>query len=302
MSRESGIGNRKPKSLSRFTIPHFRFPALLVASVLLATSSAAGQNAGAQLLKQPKPVYPEGPARGLKQGNVNLIGRIDTKGKVQDLRYVGSTLEAFLEPAVAAAQAWEFKPATRGGKPVEIAANIALRFRLEGDKRGELSSPIIGDLSVYPADASGRAIAPEGFPIRRGTDPKIRVEAVLDVSPDPKPRTLPVRVEAISPIGKKIVVFDQSVSVRAKASDAKISFTSNADPDWEDGVWLLRFVVENTEAGGGQFWAAVDPEHYQFVLPGQAIKSVRPQPGAPGKAPAPGQPKPTAAPAKKKKA
>ena len=31
----------------------------------------------------------------------------------------------------------------------------------------------------------------------------------------------------------------------------------------------------NTEAGGGQFWLAVDPEHYQFVLPGQAIKSAQ---------------------------
>jgi TonB family protein len=284
----------------RFTIPDFRFPVLLVASVLLATSPAAGQNTGAQLVKQPKPVYPEVPARGLKQGNVNLIGRIDTKGKVQDLRYVGSTLEAFLEPAVAAAQAWEFKPATRGGKPVEIAANIALRFRLEGDKRGDLSSPIIGDLSVYPADASGRAIAPEDS--RSGAGP----------TEDPRgggprrlartePRTLPVGSRR-SLIRKKIVVFDQSVSVKAKASDAKISFTATADPDWEDGVWLLRFVVENTEAGGGQFWAAVDPEHYQFVLPGQAIKSDRPPPGAQGKAPAPGQPKPTAAPAKKKKA
>jgi TonB family protein len=288
--------------LFRFTILDFRFPALLVASALLATSTAAGQNTGAQLVKQPKPVYPEVASKGLRQGNVNLIGRIDTKGKIQDLRYVGSTLEAFLEPAVAAAQGWEFKPATHNGKPVEVAANIALRFRLEGDKRGEMDSPIIGDLSVYPADASGRATAPEGFPIRRGTDPKIRVEAVLDVSPDPKPRTLPVRVEAISPIGKKIVVFDQSLSVKPKATDVKISFTANADPDWEDGVWLLRFVAASTEAGGGQFWAAVDPEHYQFVLPGQAIKSERPQSGAQPKAPAPGQPKPTAAPAKKKKA
>lgn len=298
MSQERGNGKRETKSPSpaRFPFSVFRLPALVL---LFVAPAALGQNTGAQLLKQPKPVYPEGPATGLRQGNVNLIGRIDTKGRVQDLRYVGSTLEAFIAPAVVAVQKWEFKPATHNGKPVEVAANIALRFRLEGDKRGELSSPIIGDLSVYPADASGRAIAPEGFPIRRGTDPKIRVEAVLDVSPDPKPRTLPVRVEAISPIGKKIVVFDQSVSVKAKATDAKISFTANADPDWEDGVWLLRFVAENTEVGGGQFWAAVDPDHYQFVLPGKLL-GVTAQPRA--NAPASAQPKPTTAPAKKKKA
>jgi len=258
-----------------------------------AAAAALGQNAGAQLLKQAKPEYPEGPAKGLRQGNVNLMGRIDTKGKVQDLRYVGSTLEAFLAPAIVAVQKWEFKPAMHNGKPVEVAANIALRFRLEGDKRGELSSPMIGDLSVYPADASGRATAPDGFPIRRGTDPKIRVEAVLDVNPDAKQRTIPVRVEAISPIGKKIVVFDQSLAVKPKATDVKISFTATADADWEDGVWLLRFVVENNEAGGGQFWAAVDPDHYQFVLPGKLLGVTAPAAPAPAKA-APG-------PAKKKK-
>lgn len=298
MARKPEIGNRKSKIPSRFPVPDFRLPALVV---FLVASAALGQNTGAQLLKQPKPEYPEGPSKGLRQGNVNLMGRIDVKGRVQDLRYVGSTLEAFIAPAVAAVQKWEFKPATRNGKPVEVAANIALRFRLEGDKRGELSSPIIGDLSVYPADASGRAILPEGFPVRRGTDPKIRVEAVLDVSPDPKARTLPVRVEAISPIGKKIVVFDQSLSVKPKATDVKISFTASVDPDWEDGVWLLRFVAENTEVGGGQFWAAVDPEHYQFVLPGKLLGvTAQPQAAAPANAPAPLHPKPTAAPSKKK--
>src|SRR5262249_41861141 len=171
---------------------------------LLVASAAAAQTTGAQLLKQPKPAYPDAASKGLRQGNVNLIGRIDTKGRVQDLRYVGSTIEAFVDPAVVAVKGWEFKPATRAGKPVEIAANIALRFRLEGNKRGDISSPIIGDLAVFPADASGRASAPEGFPIRRGTDPKIRVEAVLDVSPEEKQRNVAVLAEAISPIGKKV--------------------------------------------------------------------------------------------------
>lgn len=265
----------------------------------LAASAAAGQTTGAQLLRQPKPVYPDAASKGLRQGNVNLIGRIDVKGRVQDLRYVGSTIEAFIEPTVAAVKTWEFKPATRNGKPVEIAANIAQRFRLEGEKRGEISSPILGDLAVFPADAAGRAAAPDGFPIRRATDPKIRVEAVLDVSPDVKPRSLPILVEAISPIGKKIVVFQQSVPVKPKAADVKIPFTAAVDPDWEDGVWLLRFVVDKTEAGGGQFWVAMDPEHYPFVLPGKplTVAAEKGRPPAPsGLAPVPA--KPTAAPRK----
>ena len=265
-------------------------------AIFLAAGAALGQNTGAQLLKQPKPVYPEGPSKGLRQGNVNLIGRIDTKGKIQDLRYVGATLEAFIDPTITAVRSWEFKPATKGGKPVEVAANIAQRFRLEGDKHNEISSPMIGDLSVYPADSTGRAVAPDGFPVRRGTDPKIRVEAVLDVSPDPRGRTLPVKVEAISPIGKKVLVFDQSLTVKPKAAEVKISFTATADADWEDGVWLLRFVAENSEAGGGQFWVAVDPDHYQFVLPGRPLQAAAQPQAAPANSPSS---KPTTA--KKKK-
>jgi len=274
--------------------------AALVLLLLGASWAVRAQTTGAVITKQTKPVYPEIANKGLRQGNVNLIGRIDAKGRVQDLRYVGSTIEAFIEPAVAAVNSWEFKPATRGGKPVEIAANIALRFRLEGDKRGELSSPIIGDLSVFPADLTGRAVAPDGFPIRRATDPKMRVEAVLDVSPEGKPRSIPVLVEAISPIGKKIVVFEQSVPVKAKALDVKIPFTVTVDPDWEDGVWLLRFVVDKTEAGGGQFWVAVDPEHYAFVLPGRplTVAAEKGKPAAPAGSSAPAPAKPTAVPKK----
>jgi len=269
--------------------------------LFLAAAAASAQTTGAQLVKQPKPVYPEAASNGLRQGNVNLIGRIDTTGKVKDLRYVGSTLEIFLEPAVTAVNGWEFRPATRGGKPVEIAANIALRFRLQGEKHGEIASPMIGDLAVFPADASGRNSGPDGFPIRRGTDRKMHVEAVLDVSPDPKVRTLPVTVEAISPIGNKTVVYQGSPQVKPKASEVKIPFTVPVGIDWEDGVWLLRFVADKTEAGGGQFWVAVDPEHYQFVLPGKALAAAA-KPAAPAASSKPSPPprsKATAVPKKK---
>jgi TonB family protein len=289
VNRETGLGTRDSGLAGAVCS--------MALGLFLVTGAASAQTTGAQLTKQTKPAYPEMASKGLRQGNVNLIGRIDAKGRVQDLRYVGSTLEVFVQPAAAAVSTWEFRPATRAGKPVEIAANIALRFRLEGDKRGEISSPILGDLSVFPADASGRVVAPEGFPVRRGTDKKIRVEAVLDISPDPKPRTLPMTVEAISPIGKKIVVFQGNIPVRPKAGEVKIPFTAPVDPDWEDGVWLLRFIADKTEAGGGQFWVAVDPEHYQFVLPGKALTAAVVKPAAPSRS-APPPPKATAGPRK----
>jgi TonB family protein len=244
----------------------------------------AGQSVGARLVKQPKPVYPESASKGLRQGNVNLIGRIDAKGKVTDIRFVAATLVGFVEPAVAAVNAWEFRPATRDGKPIEIAANIALRFRLEGEKRGEMPTPILGDLAVFPADASGKASAPEGFPVRRGSDPKIRVEAVLDVPPGAKASSVPVSVEAMSPKGRKLVLFQQTVAVKARTAEVKIPFAAAVGNDWEDGVWLLRFKANQADAGGGQFWLSGDPEHTAFNLPGSAIPF--PQAPAAGRPPA----------------
>jgi TonB family protein len=289
-SRKTGDGRRETKTRVRLPSAVYRLPAL---ALFLVSAAAAAQSTGAQIVRQPKPVYPEGANKGLRQGNVNLIGRIDTKGRVQDLRYVGSTLEVFIDPAVAAVKAWEFRPAMSGGKPIEIAANVALRFRLQGEKHGEIPSPMLGDLAVFPADAAGKSTAPDGFPVHRGADPKIRVEAVLDVAPDAKPRTFPVTVEALSPLGNKIIVFQQNVSVKPKAAEARIQFSTPVASNWDDGVWLLRFVVDKTEAGGGQFWLAVDPENYPFVLPGKALVAAGEKPAPPSRsAPPPHAPTP----------
>jgi TonB family protein len=276
LSRKTEYGKRKTRN------PSFPFPVLLFL-LLAAASAAVAQSTGAQIVRQPKPVYPEGASKGLRQGNVNLIGRIDANGRVQDLRYVGSTLEVFIDSAVAAVKAWEFRPATSGGKPIEIAANLALRFRLQGEKHGEIASPMLGDLAVFPADAPGKSTAPDGFPVHRGADPKIRVEAVLDLAPDAKPRTFPVTVEALSPLGNKVVVFQQNISVKPKAAEARIQFSTPVASNWDDGVWLLRFVVDKTEAGGGQFWLAVDPENYRFVLPGRELVAAGEKPAPPSR-------------------
>ena len=272
MSRETGNGKRETRD------PFFRFP-VLVFCLLAAASAAWAQTTGAKLVRQPKPVYPEGASQGQRQGNVNLIGRIDEKGKVSDIRLAGATLEAFIDPAVAAVNAWEFKPATRAGKPIDIAANIAIRFRLEGDKRGEIPSPMLGDLAIYPADAAGKATGPDGYPIHRGVDTRLRAEAVLDVAPDSKPRALKLSVTALSPTGKKVLFLEDVLQVKPGTKEVKIPFTEVVRPDWEDGVWLVRFTVNNADAGGGQFWLAGDPEHYHFVVSGKPPQPSASKPG-----------------------
>jgi TonB family protein len=194
-----------------------------------------------------------------------LIGRIDREGNVQNLRMISASFQGFIEPALAAVRAWRFKPATRDGKPIDIAANVGVRFRLKSDKRGVIPQPILGDLPVFPADTSGNRSAPEGFPVRLGLDPKVRAEAVLDVGPQPKPRTIRVRVEATSPAGKPYILFERPVRVAAKATEVRIPVVASVGADWPEGVWILRYLVDGKDAGGGQFWLARDPSRFDFA-------------------------------------
>jgi TonB family protein len=228
-------------------------------------SSLLAQTRGAELVKQPKPDYPETLAKAMRQGNVVLIGRVDTSGKVQDTKLLTTSHPDFVEPAMKAVRGWQFRPALRDGKPITIAANIALRFRQESKQRGMIARPTLGDLAIFPAGDAGAAIAPEGFPIHAGADPRLRAEAVLDVTPSDKPHSYPVKAQAISPGGRRFTLYESSVPVPANTAEARIPFSAKIAPDWEDGVWLVRFTVDGTDAGGGQFWLAKDPKTFDFV-------------------------------------
>ncbi|HKD12177.1 MAG TPA: TonB family protein [Thermoanaerobaculia bacterium] len=251
---------RFPFSISRFPLP------VALALVWTAAFSAPqlAQNRGAELLQQQKPGFPASMDKAMRQGNVNLIARVDTNGTLQDIKAVGSSHPDFVGPAVAAARLWQFRPAIHNGKPVEIAANIGMRFRFDSPQRGQLFSPMVGDLPVFPADASGNRAAPEGFPIRLGADPKLRVEAVLDVSPGPA-RALKVRVDAVSPRGRRVALFDRSVDMRAGATDVSFPFSAPVGADWDEGIWLIHVIADGADVGGGQVWVARDPWTYDFA-------------------------------------
>jgi len=235
-------------------------PTLLFASALLA------QTSGALQLSKKEADYPEQLKMAQKQGNVLLIARIDRQGRLQNVTALAASDEGFIEPAVAAVSTWKFKPALQNGSPIEIAANLSMRFRLQlGGKRGNLPRPMLGDLSVSPADASGRATAPEGFPVRRGGDPKIAVEALLDMGLNSSAHSVPVIVEAWSPSLRRQSVYSDSVLVPANATELKVAFSFPVGSDWEDGVWILRFFLSGEDAGGGQFWIARDPSTFDFA-------------------------------------
>jgi TonB family protein len=240
----------------------------LVACLLAGASAiAAAQTRGATRTKFTPPVYPEDPAKKDPQGNVLLIGKIRPDGRVSDLHMVSASGQDFIRPAIDSVRTWEFEPALRNGKPVEIALNAGVRFRITGAGRGRIPLPILGDLAVFPADASGRKTGPDGFPLRKGKDAALRAEVDLDVPPREAPRTISVDVSALSPKGRKIPVFQPPIAVPALSTDVKFPVVIPVGDDWEDGVWILRFDVDGKSAGGGQFWLATDPETFRFVVP-----------------------------------
>ncbi len=236
-------------------------------AALILCAHAAAQTREALRTKYSEPAYPEGLYKTQRQGNVLLAGRIDAEGHIGELSVIAATNKGFVEPALAAVRAWQFQPALRDGKPIEVFANIGVRFRLSGDQHGGIGAPILGDLSISPADSAGRKTAPEGFPIRRGKDAALRAEVLLDVTPSPEARTLTVALEAISPGGKRVPVFQPPVAVPPNAGEVRFPVVMMIAPDSEEGVWALHFRVNGSGAGGGQFWVATDPAHFHFVIP-----------------------------------
>lgn len=253
--------------MRRLRSRHRRLTAALLACALGAAPGAPAQTREAVRTKYTEPVYPEAFSQTKEQGNVVLIGRLDKQGRVADLHLVAATRREFIAPAFEAVRDWQFQPAVRDGKPVEIALNVGVRFRVKGEERGLIPAPILGDLAVSPADESGERTAPEGFPLRRGQDKALRAEALLDVPPNIQTRTVAVRVEAKSPSGKRIAIFQPPVSVPAGATEVKVPVVAKIGSDWEEGVWMLTFTVDGARAGAGQFWLARDPARFAFVIP-----------------------------------
>ncbi len=249
-------------------MPHRRFRALSIfACAFFAAAAALAQDRGATRTRYVEPIYPEDPEKKDPQGNVLLIGRIDKEGNVTDLHVLAATSKDFVAPAVDAVRAWKFTPAVRGGKPIEIPLNAGARFRKTGGGRGRIPRPILGDISIYPADASGAKTGPDAFPLRKGQDPALRAEVLLDIPPSEAVRTAAIKVEAVSPSGRKVPVFLPPVALPALATEVNFPVVAQIGNDWEDGVWLLLFSVDGVNAGGGQFWLAKDPQTFPFALP-----------------------------------
>jgi TonB family protein len=242
----------------------------LFACASMAAGLLPAQTRAAVRTKFEAAIYPEDPEKKKDlQGNVLLIGRIDKQGNVSDIHVIGATRKEFMSPAIDSVKTWKFEPAMRDGKPIEVPLNAGVRFRMTGGGRGQIPRPILGDIAVYPADANGKKTAPDAFPLWKGKDPALRVEAVLDVPPSDQPRTVAVKAEAVSPTGRKVPLFLPPVAIPAVATEVTFPVVAQIGTDWEDGVWLLKFTADGNPAGGGQFWLATNPATFPFALPVQ---------------------------------
>ena len=240
----------------------------LFACASLAAGFLPAQTRAAVRTKFDSAIYPEDPEKKKDlQGNVLLIGRIDKQGNVSDIHVIGATRKEFIGPAIDSLKTWKFEPAMRDGKAIEVPLNAGVRFRMTGGGRGRIPRPILGDISVYPADANGTKTAPDAFPLWKGKDPALRAEVVLDVPPSEQPRTVAVKAEAVSPAGRKVALFLPPVAVPALSTEVTFPLVAQIGTDWEDGVWLLKFTADGSPAGGGQFWLATNPTTFPFALP-----------------------------------
>jgi len=83
-----------------------------------------------QLIYRVEPEYTEEARKAKYQGTVVLYAVVDVDGLVRNVRIVRSLGLGLDEKAVEAVKQWKFKPGTKDGKPVPVAASIEVTFRL----------------------------------------------------------------------------------------------------------------------------------------------------------------------------
>jgi TonB family protein len=84
----------------------------------------------AEVLSKPTPAY-TAEARALKlEGDVLLEVVLSSSGRIQVVRVVRSLGHGLDEAAIRAAEQIKFKPATRGGTPVDSTATLRIVFQL----------------------------------------------------------------------------------------------------------------------------------------------------------------------------
>ena len=79
----------------------------------------------------PSPRYTEEGRQARTQGVVILEAVVDAMGDVRRVKLLKGLPFGLSEEAVATAERWKFRPATKGGKPISVYLNLTIRFSLQ---------------------------------------------------------------------------------------------------------------------------------------------------------------------------
>lgn len=79
-------------------------------------------------LVTPLPTYPASAWATGTRGDVKLKVVIDERGDVGEIEVVRGLPHGLTEAAIDAVKRWQFRPATRAGRPVAVSQNLTLRF------------------------------------------------------------------------------------------------------------------------------------------------------------------------------
>jgi protein TonB len=83
----------------------------------------------ANLIKQPKPVYPPLAKAARVQGTVRFTAKISKEGTIQELQLISGP-PLLVKAAQDAVSQWQYKPTLLNGDPVEVITTIDVNFTL----------------------------------------------------------------------------------------------------------------------------------------------------------------------------
>ena len=83
----------------------------------------------ANLIKQPKPVYPPLAKAARVQGTVKFTAKISKDGTIQELQLLSGP-PLLVQAAQQAVSQWQYKPTLLNGEPVEVITTIDVNFTL----------------------------------------------------------------------------------------------------------------------------------------------------------------------------
>jgi protein TonB len=83
----------------------------------------------ANLIRQPRPVYPPLAKAARVQGTVKFEATIGKDGTIQNLKVISGP-PLLIQAATAAVAQWQYKPTLLNGEPVEVLTTIDVNFTL----------------------------------------------------------------------------------------------------------------------------------------------------------------------------